>query len=169
MKRFGFVFLMLSGLFFSAGTLVGKDPALDSIGQMRVKLIYGTDGDASVAGEIAKKLSEEDQKALGKIKSIQFKSYRLLGQDESAILRGYENWASPLEPSTEILVSFQPVKRVGKKKLEVLLAYWQGKRKIFSFDPTMSVGKTLYMVGPKWRNGRLILALTMEKLEVEKK
>jgi hypothetical protein len=88
-----------------------------------------------------------------------------MGRDRPDLLKGYENWATPLRPSKEILVSFQPIKRSGGDKIQIVLEYWQAKRKIFSVNPTMAEGKTLYLLGPEWRKGRLVLAVTIENLK----
>lgn len=137
---------------------------MKSIGSMSVQLLFATDGDPKVAGGVAKELTESEIKKLKAIKGLDFKHYRLMGTDTPDILKGYESWATPLRPSKEILVSFQPIKRAGDEKLQMVLQYWQSKRKVFSVNPTLSAGKTLYVLGPEWRKGRLILAVKIESL-----
>ena len=138
---------------------------MQSIGVMSVKLIFATNEDPKVAGDLAKEVAAPEVKKLQAIKELNFSDYRLLGTDTPNILKGYESWATPLRPSKEILVSFQPIKRPGDGKVQMVLEYWQSKRKIFSTNPTLSKGKTLYLLGPAWRKGRLILAVKIEKLK----
>ena len=88
-----------------------------------------------------------------------------MGTDTPDILKGYENWATPLRPSKEILVSFQPLERIGHDKIQMVMEYWQGKQKILSTNPTLTKGKTLNLLGPEWRKGRLILSLKISRLE----
>lgn len=138
---------------------------MKSIGSMSVQLFFATDDDPSLAGEIAKEVRESEVKKLKGIQGFEFEHYRLLGVDTPNILKGYEIWATPLRPSKEILVSFQPIQKSGNNKLQMVLEYWQSKRKVFSVNPTLSTGKTLYLLGPEWRKGRLILAVKIDELK----
>jgi len=132
-----------------------EDPGLDKIGSFGVQLIYATNGDASAAGERAKDVPKE----------FVAESYRFLGSDKKPILKGYENWASPLKPSKEILISFESRKRIDKERLQMVLEYWQGSRKILTTDPVLTKGKSLYLLGPEWRKGRLILEVKILDLK----
>jgi len=138
---------------------------MEAIGSLSVKLLFATNGNPSIAGDLAKEIPNEDVKKLKAIKELDFSEYRLLGTDTPAILKGYESWATPLRPSKEILVSFQPIKRTEDGKVQVVLEYWQSKRKIFSTNPLLTQGKTLYLLGPEWRKGRLIIAVRIEDLK----
>lgn len=140
---------------------------MEPIGSMSVQLFFATDGDPLAAGNSARELSTGDMQALQAIKELNFTDYRLLGTDTPSILKGYESWATPLRPSKEILVSFQPIKRTDDGKVQMVLEYWQSKRKIFSTNPLLTKGKTLYLLGPEWREGRLILAVKIENLKSE--
>ncbi|YCM44196.1 hypothetical protein V2O64_23085 [Verrucomicrobiaceae bacterium 227] len=146
--------------------LGAQDPGTEAIGTMSVELIYATNGKVDVAGLITKELDSDRIKALQAVKELKFSEYRLLGSDVSNILNGYEGWATPLRPSKEILVSFQPIKRGGGDRMQMVLEYWQGKQKVFATNPTLTKGKAFYLVGPKWREGRVIIAvkiLTLDK------
>lgn len=138
---------------------------MEPIGTMSVKLIFATNGDASAAGELPKKLADSEVKKLQGIEELNFTHYRLMGTDTPDILKGYQSWAAPLRPSKEILISFLPIERAGDDKLQMVLEYWQSKRKVLSTHPTLSKGKTLYLLGPEWRKGRLILAVKVEDLK----
>ncbi len=138
---------------------------MEPIGSLSVKLIFATDADPSVAGNLARDVPSGDVQQLQSIKELKFTDYRLLGTDTPDILKGYESWATPLRPSKEILVSFQPTKRTEADQVQMVLEYWQSKRKIFSTNPLLTKGKTLYLLGPEWRKGRLILAVRIEDLK----
>lgn len=152
-------------LVFLAPVLFAQDPGKLSIGELTVKLIFASNGDVKAAGDLAKELPADEIKELQKIDELKFKAYRLLGSDSPDILKGYENWATPLRPSKEILVSFQPLERIGHDKIQMVMEYWQGKQKILSTNPTLTKGKTLNLLGPEWRKGRLILSLKISRLE----
>ena len=130
-----------------------------------MRLIFASNGDVKTAGELAKELPTDEVKELQKIDKLNFKAYRLLRTDTPDILKGYENWATPLRPSKEILVSFQPLERIGHDKIQMVMEYWQGKQKILSTNPTLTKGKTLNLLGPEWRKGRLILSLKISRLK----
>jgi len=151
--------------FLVAGFSRAQDPGMQSIGSLRVELIFATNGDGSMVTGFTKKVTEAEAKRLHSIPKLDFKEYRLMGTDTPDIWKGYENWATPLRPSKEILVSFQPIKRSGDDKVQMVLEYWQSKRKVFSVNPTLTQGKTLYLLGPDWRQGRLILAVKIEELK----
>ena len=147
------------------GLLRAQDPGMEPIGILEVALIFATNDDPAVAGGATRELSEEEEARLHAIGKLDFKEYRLMGRDRPELLKGYENWATPLRPSKEILVSFQPIKRSGDDRVQIVLEYWQSKRKIFSVNPTLTVGKTLYLLGPEWRKGRMVLAIKVDPLK----
>ena len=145
--------------------LLAQDPGMEPIGSLGVELFYATNDDVKLAGDQAQEVAKEQVKALKGIKELSFDDYRRLGADRPTILRGYESWATPLKPSKEILVSFQPIKREGPGRIQMVLEYWQSKRKVFSTNPVLTKGKSLYLLGPEWRKGRLILAVKILNLK----
>jgi hypothetical protein len=145
--------------------LFAQDPGMEPIGSLGVELFYATNDDVKLAGDQAQEVAKDQVKALKAIKELSFNHYRRLGGDRPTILRGYESWATPLKPSKEILVSFQPIKREGPGKMQMVLEYWQSKRKVFSTNPVLTKGKSLYLLGPEWRKGRLILAVKVLNLK----
>ena len=145
--------------------LLAQDPGMEPIGSLGVELFYATNEDVKLAGDQAQEVAKEQVKALKGIKELSFSDYRRLGADRPTILRGYESWATPLKPSKEILVSFQPIKREGPGRIQMVLEYWQSKRKVFSTNPVLTKGKSLYFLGPEWRKGRLILAVKILNLK----
>jgi len=145
--------------------LLAQDPGMEPIGSLGVELFYATNDDVKLAGDQAQEVAKEEVKALKGIKELSFSDYRRLGADRPTILRGYESWATPLKPSKEILVSFQPIKREGPGRIQMVLEYWQSKRKVFSTNPVLTKGKSLYLLGPEWRKGRLILAVKILSLK----
>ena len=86
-------------LCFLAPSLWAEDPGMKSIGAMNVQLFFATNEDPAAAGGIAKRVPEIELKKLQAIKGLEFEHYRLVGRDMPEILKGYENWATPLLPS----------------------------------------------------------------------
>lgn len=140
------------------------NPGKEEIGQMEIGLIFATDGDPAQAGKEATKLPAEREAQIRSFENLKFSHYRHLGTDTQPILRSYENWATPLKPSQEILLSFEPQKRLGPDRLQIDLEYWQGKVKLLKTNPTLRVGKPLYLLGPAWRGGRLLILIKIAEL-----
>lgn len=152
-------------LFLSLSSLSGAvDPGKEQIGVLRVDLIFATNGDVSQAGKDARPLTETQLADIKKFKDLVFQNYRLVGGDEQPILRSYENWLAPLRPSQEILLSFEPRRRFDPDRLQLDLEYWQGKRKLLKTDPILRKGKPLYLLGPAWRGGKLIIMVQITEL-----
>jgi hypothetical protein len=143
------------------GVSTAKDPGKEPVGQIQVELIFGTDKNGSVLGSQGKPLEAGEEKRLKGSEHLKFAQYRSLGSVKREVLRGYENWAAPLGASEEILVSFEPKGRVGQRSVRMDLEFWQSRQKVLKTDPVLEVGKRLYILGPKWRDGRLIIAVEL--------
>jgi len=141
-----------------------EDPGQETIGTLKAEMIFATDGDPGVLGHSAKGLSAEERERMEASMGKKFKDYRRLGVDRKPILRGYENWSSPMSGSEELMVSFEPKERVGADALRLDMELWQSKQKVLKTDPVLRKGKQLYIVGPKWRGGQLIIVLELVDL-----
>lgn len=140
------------------------DTGRDSIGKLKVSLIYGTDGDINKAGKGLQLLNAERLAELNKLKAIKFTHYRLLGEDEQPILRSYENWANPMKNSKEILLSFQPRGKAANDQLKMDLEFWQSRKKIMKSGATLQKGVPLFIQGPAWRGGKVIITVELISL-----
>ncbi len=145
-----------------------KDTGTDSVGELKVSLIFGTNGDADQAGKDLKQPSKEQLEALNKLKTIKFAHYKMLGEDQQPILRSYENWANPMKSSKEILLSFQPRGKPVGDHLKMDLEFWQSHKKIMKSGATLKKGKPLFIQGPAWRGGKIIIAVELMSLTNEK-
>jgi len=139
----------------------GKQP----VGKLKVTLYFGTNEGKVNAGAKAKEVSSAVKGRLTAQHTLKFKNYRELGADTQDVLRSYENWAAPLRPSEAILMSFQPRKAAAGRSIQLDLELWQSKRKIMRSSPNLSVGKPLYILGPSWRGGKLIIAVELLSLK----
>lgn len=127
-------------------------------------MFYATNGDLTKAGDKAQKVSPQLALQLVSLRGGKYKSYVKLGSDRQPIFRSYENWLAPLKPSEEILVSFEPRGAASDGRLMLDLELWQSKRKVMKAGPTLQKGKPLYIFGPKWRDGQLILSIQLVEL-----
>ncbi|MFT5882539.1 MAG: hypothetical protein ACI9FG_001043 [Crocinitomicaceae bacterium] len=140
------------------------DLGKEVIGRMQVQVYFATDGDPGVAGKGLKNPKPEIEKKLKGLRKTSYKHYRVLGMDRQPVFRSYENWLTPLKPSEELLLSFEPRGKGQAGKMMLDLELWQSRKKIMKAGPTLEKGKPLYIFGPKWRGGRLLLAIELVEL-----
>jgi len=135
------------------------DPGKDVIGMVTAVVYYATDGDPAAAGPRARAVSQEVADRLGRVEKLRFSQYLELGRDTKPLFRSYENWAQPLTPSDEILIRFEAQSKLSKELMRLDLELWLSRKKILKTDAAMEPGKSLLVLGPEWRGGRLIVSL----------
>ena len=138
-----------------------EDPGKAVVGKVNVTVYYATDGDAAAAGPKAAALDKVLEKRLRNEERLRFKHYRLLGQDTQSLFRSYENWAQPLKPSDEVLVRFEARSLPTKASTRLDLELWLSRKKILKTDVLLEGDRPLLVLGPEWRGGRLIIAVSL--------
>ncbi len=138
-----------------------EDPGKAKLGQLQVTVYFATDGDPQAAGERAEEVAESVRERLQKESRLNFSHYRTLGADKQAIFRSYENWAQPLKPSDEILVRFEARSQPFGDTVSLDLELWLSKKKILKTDARLQEGRPLFVLGPEWRGGRLIISVAL--------
>lgn len=141
------------------------DPGKANMGRVAVTVYYATDSDPKVAGAKAAVVSQETAKRLRGEERLRFKNYRTLGQDVQPLLRSYESWAQPLKPSDEILVRFEARSRPTEQATGLDLELWLSRKKVLKMDAHLEGKKPLFVLGPEWRGGRLIIAVALAPKE----
>ncbi len=142
-----------------------EDPGKSNIGHVSVAVYYATNGDPAVAGENTKPVTEDMENQLRGTEKLRYKHYRLLGRDVQPLLRSYESWAQPLKPSDEVLVRFEARSRPTKEFTGLDLELWLSRKKIVKMDVRLQGNRPLFMLGPEWRGGRLIVAVALAQEE----
>ena len=137
------------------------DPGRANMGQVSVTVYYATDGDPKVAGAKLAAVGKNTEKRLRDEKRLRFKHYRLLGQDVKPLLRSYENWAVPLKPSDEVMVRFEARSRPTKESTGLDLELWLSRKKVLKTDARLEGKRPLFVLGPDWRGGRLIISVAL--------
>lgn len=150
-----------AAILFAGAVCAQEDPGKTKIGKVCVTVYHATDGDPKAAGDKALSVSQETTKRLSREQRLRFKSYRLLGQDTQPLLRSYESWAQPLKPSEEVMVRFEAQGRPTKKTAILDLELWLGRKKTVKTDARLEGNRPLYVLGPEWRGGRLIIAVAL--------
>lgn len=138
-----------------------QDPGKQVIGRIQVEVYHATNGKPAPASDKAAAVSKEITQRLQREKSTRFDHYRLLGRDIKELFRSYENWAEPVKPSDEIMVRFEAQSNPGPKKALLDLELWLGRKKILKTDIQLTADKPLWVRGPQWRKGHLIIAVSL--------
>lgn len=158
--------LLLCGLPVLSGLAAAQDdPGKAAIGRVKVAVLYATDGDPAVAGARFQPVGKTVEESLRRVQRLSFKSYRLLGEDNQSLLRSYENWAQPLKPSDEVLVRFEARSRPAADSMRLDLEIWLSRKKILKTDALLEGPRPLYILGPEWRGGRLIISVALASNE----
>lgn len=137
------------------------DPGKTKVARLGVKVYHATDGDPKSAGKKSQTVDKETVQRLTSEKRLRFKHYRLLGSDVQPLLRSYESWSQPLKPSDEVLVRFEAQGQPTRKTAVLDLELWLGRKKILKTDARLEGDKPLFVLGPEWRGGRLIIAVAL--------
>lgn len=156
---------MLGGVLALAGGPDGQaapeDPGKTVVGQVSVKVFYATNGDPTTAGAKAAALPTALEQRLSSEEKLRFKHYRALGEDIQPLFRSYENWAQPLRPSDEVLVRFDARSKPTATATRLDLELWLSRKKVLKTDVLLEGDRPLFMLGPEWRGGRLIIAVSL--------
>jgi hypothetical protein len=138
-----------------------EDPGKANMGQVRVVVYYATNGDPKVAGAKTAGVSKKTEKRLRDEERLRFKNYRMLGQEVQPLLRSYESWAQPLKPSDEVLVRFEARSRPTPEETGLDLELWLSRKKVLKTYAKLEGNRPLFVLGPEWRGGRLIIAIAL--------
>ena len=138
-----------------------EDAGRASIGKVSVTVYYATNSNPKAAGSKALPAGEDVADRLRLDPRLRFSHYRLLGADAQPLLRSYESWAEPLKPSDEVLVRFEAQGQPTKNTAVLDLELWLARKKILKTDAELLAGYPLYVLGPEWRGGRLIIAVAL--------
>lgn len=161
--------LLLSiSLLLPTSLVAQKDQGRETLGKLKATLYIGTDGDVEALGEKLKTVDTKMEAKLRGVEKMKFKHYRSLGEDTQAVLRSYENWLRPLNPSKEVLISFECNGPKGPHSVKLDLELWQQNRKLMKANPVLKVGKPLLILGPSWRGGQLIIAVELIEFNATK-
>lgn len=155
-------FLLVVGVWCTVPAVFAlEDPGRAVIGRLKVSVYHATDGDPEVAGKRAEPVAKAIADRLRREAKLRFSSYRLLGEDTQPLFRSYENWAQPLKPSDEVLVRFEAQGHPTAKSALVDLELWLRRQKTIKTDAKLKGSAPLYVLGPEWRGGNLIIAVAL--------
>jgi hypothetical protein len=145
-----------------------EDPGRTRIAELNVTVYHATDGDPNAAGPRALPVPQSTSSRLSSEECLRFKHYRQIGRDSSPLLRSYESWSQPLKPSDEVMLRVEAQGQPTKKSALLDLEIWLSRKKILKMDAKLEDTKPLYVLGPEWRNGRLIIAISLAPKSMRK-
>lgn len=154
-----FAWLLILGLFCSVSAQ--EDPGRAILANIEVTVYFATNGDPDAAGDRSEAVSAETKSRLRNESRLKFSDYRTMGAETQPVFRSYENWAQPLKPSDEILVRFETRRQPVGDTISLDLELWLAKKKILKTEVVLKPGRPLYVLGPKWRGGNLIVAVAL--------
>ncbi len=143
------------------GQVLADDPGKESVAQLRTVLLFGSHHELAKVVPEAEPAEEGHAKRMQLIKNLNFTNYGLLGSETKPIWRSYTNWAAPMKGSDEIMLSFEPNSETEADGVKLDLELWQGKRKVMKTTQPLKNNNWLYIAGPEWRGGRLIVGIEL--------
>ena len=115
-------------------------------------LIYASNDleKSTVSDKLEKKLNQ----AFGS-----YSNFQLLGQHtQKNVFKEYVNW---VVPSEEINLAFESKGKIKGNGVKLLLKLWRKKKVLLKSDLTIFPEKPVMILGPKWREGKLIFVLDL--------
>ncbi|MCE9520786.1 MAG: hypothetical protein K8R87_14705, partial [Verrucomicrobia bacterium] len=97
-------------------------------------------------------------------KVFPYKHFVILGQHNQVIFREYESW---LVPSKDLFVKLDSKGAAKDGGINLHLQFWQGPQVLVKTDAVLRPASPLFIAGPKWREGRLIFVLELQKLDAK--
>jgi hypothetical protein len=145
-----------------------EDPGHARVAMLNVAVYFASNDDPAKVVPKALPVSEETAKRIASDERLVFKHYRLLGEDKQPLLRSYESWAQPLKPSDEVLVRLEAQGPPTADNVVLDVELWLALKKILKADARLERDKPLFMLGPEWRGGHLIIAVSLAPPEKKK-
>ncbi len=159
-------FLALVALFTLCTSIAVADTGKESIGKLKTTIYLGTNDAGKKPCASAVAVSSVEIAKMKGFEGLSFKHYYKIGSDTTNILKALENWSLPLKPSKAITLSYEPAGNISNNSIQLNLDIWQGNKKIMkSAASQLTIGKPMFIRGPAWKNGFLILGVEVITLK----
>lgn len=136
--------------------------ARDVIGSVTVQVIYASNSPIKSSVGKTTPLPADFRERLIKDPKLRFAHYAIVGVDTKSLFRSVENWSQPIATSGDIMVRFEPQARPSKELTRLDLEVWLSRRKSLKVGVALSADAPLFIVGPQWKEGNIILAIQLE-------
>ena len=146
-----------------------QDPGKEVIGKVRTAVLFGTNGSPDSLGDGVVALGGKEVAKLRQVAKLEaYEAFVKLGSVEQDILKGYKSWAQPINDSQALMLTFQPQASIKEsRKLRLDVEYWQKRKMTLRWDRVFEVGKRVYLIGPRWRDGNLIITVELINLKAK--
>ena len=161
---------MLTLIYLALMAVAGaQDPGKEVIGRVRTAVLFGTNGSPDSLGDGVVSLGGAEVARLRQVAKLEpYETFVKLGSVDQDILRGYKSWAQPINGSQALMLTFQPQASIKEsRKLRLDVEYWQKSKMTLRWDRVFEVGKRVYLIGPKWRDGNLIITVELVNLRAK--
>jgi len=123
-------------------------------------LVFATNDGTELTGSQEKAPATLPQLNTRLSKVFDFKHFEILGQHHQDIFREYESWVVPSRDLFLKIDSNGPADRGGVK---LHLQVWREQQVLVKSDAVLRPDSPLFIGGPKWKGGRLIFVLSLER------
>jgi hypothetical protein len=153
---------LLFCLCFTSMMQASEERARDVIGSVTVKVIYASNSTIKTSVGKTAPLPADFRERLIKDPKLRYTNYAIVGVDTKPLYRSVENWSQPIATSGDIMVRFEPQARPSKELTRLDLEVWLSRRKSLKVGVALSADTPLFIVGPQWKEGNMILAIQLE-------
>jgi hypothetical protein len=158
-------FIKVCLLAFTCLLPVRAERGRDIIGEVTVTLIHACDQEKVEGLAKFKFLDDATKQRLIKDPRLKFAHYRVLGEDRKPLYRSYENWAKPMANTDDIMVRFEAQARPSKELTRLDMELWVSHKKILKTGAALTQDSPMYVLGPEWRQGRMIVIISLSPYE----
>lgn len=123
-------------------------------------LIFATNNAAQLSGSTEKPARSIPRLDERLAKVFSFKHFEILGQHQQDIFREYESW---VVPSRDLFLKIDSKGPAEKGGVNLHLQVWSQQQVLVKSDAVIRPGSPLFIGGPKWKDGRLIFVLSLER------
>jgi len=160
-----FKFLSLLTTLLMVVAPVHAERGRDVIGAVTVTLIHACDSEKDQGLTKFKRLDDATAQRLTREPKLKFAHYRVLGVDTKPLFRSYENWAKPMAATDDILVRFEAQARPSKDLTRLDMELWISQKKILKTGAALTADAPMFVLGPEWRQGRMIVIIALNPYE----
>lgn len=131
-------------------------PATD--GKVWGALVYATDSADKLTGVKSEptKFLPDMEKKLAKV--FPWKHFEIVGQHTQDVFREYESW---VVPSADLFLKVDSKGPDEGGGVHLHLQFWRQEQVLLKTDALLRPKSTLFISGPKWRDGQLLFVLVL--------
>ncbi len=136
-----------------------KKPATDA--KVWGALVFATNDDAEAATMPKVDVPAEFADIPSRLaKVFEWRRYEVIGQHLQDVFREYESWVVPTKDLFLKVDSKGPAEGGG---MNLHLQFWRDQQVLVKTDTVLKAESPLFISGPKWRQGRLLFVLVLQK------